>query len=126
MPGTSKRLNTEEVQDLSNASGKTASISPKQGGDGDVEEMKDREVEQKKGEVTPPRDEVDPLKKRKVFPPKPSSRKKSRSTVTKMHTTLTHDDFEFIIVALNDTSLEIAKKQGAKQEEIYARIEFDL
>jgi hypothetical protein len=46
--------------------------------------MKDREAEQKKGEVTPPRDEADPLKKRKVSPLKPSSQKKSRATVTKM------------------------------------------
>jgi hypothetical protein len=29
--------------------------------------------EQKKGEVTPPKDEVDPFKKRKVSPSKPSS-----------------------------------------------------
>jgi hypothetical protein len=83
-PRTSRRQKTEEVQDLSSASGKTASISPEQGGDGDVEEMKDKEAEQKKGEVTPPRDEVDPLKKRKVSPLKSSSQKKSRATVTKM------------------------------------------
>jgi hypothetical protein len=49
---------------------KTASISPERGGGDEVEEMKDREA-QKKGEVTPPRDEVDPLKKRKVSPQKP-------------------------------------------------------
>jgi hypothetical protein len=79
-----RRQKTKEVQDLSSTSRKTASISPERGGDGDVEEMKDREYEQNKGEVTPPKDEVDPLKKRKVSPPKPCSWKKSRATMTKM------------------------------------------
>jgi hypothetical protein len=88
--------------------------------------MKDKEVEQKKGEVTSPRDEVDPLKKRKVYPPKPSSRKKSRATMTKMQITLTPDDFDFIIAALNDDLLEIMEKKGAKQEELYDRIEVKL
>jgi hypothetical protein len=125
-PGTSRRQNTEEVQDLSSASGKTASTSPELGGDGDVEEMKDIEAEQNKGKVTPPRDEADPLKKRKVSPLKPSSRNKSRATVTKMQTKLTPDDFDFIIAALNDASLEIAEKQGAKKEELYDRIEVEL
>ena len=83
-PRPSKTRKTEEVQDLSSASGKTTSISPERGGDGDVEEMKDREYEQKKGEVTPPRDEADPLKKRKVSPLKLSSQKKSRATMAKM------------------------------------------
>jgi hypothetical protein len=35
--GTNRRQKTEEVQDLSSASGKTTSTSPKRGGDGDVE-----------------------------------------------------------------------------------------
>jgi hypothetical protein len=48
-----------------------------------------REAEQKKGEVTPPRDEVDPLKKRKVSPPETFFRKKSKATMTKMQTVLT-------------------------------------
>jgi hypothetical protein len=43
-PGTSRRQKTEEVQDLSSASGKTASISPERGGDGDVEEMKEEKL----------------------------------------------------------------------------------
>jgi hypothetical protein len=83
-PGTSRRKKTEEVQDLSNTSEKTASISLGRGGDDEVEEINGKEDEQKQGEVTPPRDEVDPLKKRKVSPPKPSSQKKSRATLTKM------------------------------------------
>jgi hypothetical protein len=44
---------------------KTASISPEQGGDG--KELNDKEVEHKQGV------EVDPLKKRKGSPLKPSS-----------------------------------------------------
>jgi hypothetical protein len=38
--------------------------------------MKDKGYEKNKGEVTPPRDEAEPFKKRKVSPPKPSSQKK--------------------------------------------------
>jgi hypothetical protein len=125
-PGTSRRKKTEEVQDLSSASEKTASVSPGRGGDDEVEEINGKEDEQKQGEVTPPRDEVDPLKKRKVSPPKPSSRKKSRATLTKMQTVLTVDDFDFIIAAVNDASQEILQKQEAKQEEMYDRIEVEL
>jgi hypothetical protein len=51
---------------------------------------------------------VDHLKKRKVSPLKHSSRKKSKATMTNMQTILTFDDFDFIIVSLNDASLEIA------------------
>jgi hypothetical protein len=96
-PGPNKMKKTEEVQELSSASGKTASVSPDQGGDDEVEEINGIGAEQKQGEVTPPRDETDPLKKRKVSPLKPSSQKKSRATMTKMKTVLTTDDFDFII-----------------------------
>jgi hypothetical protein len=123
-PRPSKIKKTEEVHDLDSASVKTASISAEQGGDG--REIDGTEVEQKKGEVTPPRDEEDPSKKRKVSPPKPSSRKKSRASMTKMQTTLTSDDFDFIVAALNDASLEIAEKQEAQQEEIYNQIKVEL
>jgi hypothetical protein len=83
-------------------------VSPNRGGDDEVE------VEQKPSEVTSPRDKVDPLKKRKVSPLKPSSQKKSKATMTKMQTVLTSDDFDFIIAALNDASLEIAEKQESQ------------
>jgi hypothetical protein len=73
--------------------------------------MKIKEAKQNKGEVTLPRDEADPLKKRKVSSLKYSSRKKLRATVTNMQTTITPNDFEFIIEFLNDTSLEITEKQ---------------
>jgi hypothetical protein len=125
-PGPSKMKKTEEVQELSSASGKTASVSPDRGGDDEVEEINGTGDEQKQGEVTPPRDETDPLKKRKVSPLKPSSRKKSRATVTKMKTVLTTDDFDFIIAALNDASLEIMEKQEAKQEEMYDRLKVEF
>jgi hypothetical protein len=111
-PGPSKTKKNEEAQDINSTSAKTASISPEQGGDGG--EIDGTEVEQKKGEVTLPRDEEDPSKKRKVSPPKPSSRKKVKATRTKFETTLTSDDFDFIVAALNDASLEIAEKKEAK------------
>jgi heme-binding NEAT domain protein len=97
---------------------KTNSISPAQGGDG--EELGGTKVEQNKGEVTPPREEEDPTKKRKITPPKPSSRKKTKATRTTFKTTLTPEDFDFLISTLNDASLEIAEKQEAKQEEVFS------
>jgi hypothetical protein len=123
-PGPSKTKKTEEAQDVSSASVKTASISPEKGGDG--KEVEGTKSEQNKGEVTPPRDEEDPSKKRKVSPPKPSSQKKSKASITKMQTTLTSDDFNFIVAALNDASLEIIEKQEARQEEMYNRIDIEL
>jgi hypothetical protein len=46
--------------------------------------------------------------------------------MTKLQTILTPDDFDFIVVALNDASLEIPKKQEAKKEEMYNQIEVEL
>jgi hypothetical protein len=97
---------------------KSASISPEQGGDG--EELNEKEVEQKKG------DEADSLKKSKGFPPKPSSQKKSKATMTKMHIVLTSDDFDFLVADLNDASLEIEEKKEVKQEEMYDQIDTKL
>jgi hypothetical protein len=103
---------------------KTASISSEKGGDG--KEIDGIEAKKKKGEVTPPRDEEDPSKKRKVSPSKPYSWKKSKETMNKLQTILTPNDFDFIVVALNDASLEIAEKQEAKKEEMYNQIEVEL
>jgi hypothetical protein len=89
-------------------------------------EIDGTEVEPKKGEVTPPRDKEDPSKKRKVSPLKPSSRKKMKATRTKFETTLTSDDFDFIVATLNDASLEIVEKQEAKQEEVFSQIKDEL
>jgi hypothetical protein len=66
------------------------------------------------------------LKKRKGSPQKPSSRKKSKAPVTKLQTTLTPDDFNFIVAALNDVAMEIVEKQETKQEEMYSWIEIEL
>jgi hypothetical protein len=43
-----------------------------------------------------------------------------------MKTVLTADDFNFIIAALNEASLEIMEKKEAKKEEMYDRIEVKL
>jgi hypothetical protein len=122
IPEPSKTKKTKEVHDLDSASVNITSISSEQGGDGG--EIDGTEVELKKGDIIPPRDEEDPSKKRKVSPLKPSSRKKMKSTKTKFETTLTSDDFDFIIATLNDASLEIAEKQEAKKEEVFNRIKF--
>jgi hypothetical protein len=123
-PGPSKTKKDDEVQDVHSTSTKTTSISPAQGGDG--EELGGTEVEKNKGEVTPPREEEDPTKKRKITPPNPSSQKKTKATQTTFKTTLTPDDFDFLIAALNDASLEIAEKKEAKQEEVFSRIKGEL
>jgi hypothetical protein len=107
-PRPSKTKKNEESQDVHSTLGETPSISSERGGDGG--EIDGTKFEQRKGEVTPPRDEEDPAKKRKVSPLKPSSRKKMKATRTKFETTLMPDDFKFIIASLNDGSLEIEKK----------------
>jgi hypothetical protein len=86
-PGPRKTKNTDEVQDLSSASMKNDSMSLDQGGDG--EEIYRIKYEQRKGEVTIPRDKEDPSKKRKVSPLKSSSWKRSKGPITKMQTILT-------------------------------------
>jgi hypothetical protein len=43
-----------------------------------------------------------------------------------MQTILTFDNFDFIIAALNDASLEIAEKKEAKKEEVFHRIKNEL
>jgi hypothetical protein len=44
----------------------------------------------------------------------------------KFETTLTSDDFDFIIAALNDASLEIAEKQEDNKEEVFNQIKVEL
>ena len=64
----------EEVQDIDNLSVKMDSITPNQGGNGeDLAEVEQRQE-----------DKVEPIKKRKGFPSEPSSRKTSKSPVTKL------------------------------------------
>ena len=49
-----------------------------------------------------------------------------KATRTKFETTLTSNNFDFIVTALNDASLEIEEKQEAQQEEIYSHIKVEL
>jgi hypothetical protein len=130
-PGTNRRKNIEEVQNLSSASDETASESPGRGDNDEVdkEETNGKEDQQKQGEVTPPRDpvdEVDPSKKRKVSPMKPTSRKKSRASKTKLQTVLMLDDFDFIIAVVSDASQDIMQNTEAKQATMYEKIETEL
>jgi hypothetical protein len=43
-----------------------------------------------------------------------------------MRTTLTLDDFDFIVAEVNDASNEIIEKQEVKQEQMYSQIEITL
>jgi hypothetical protein len=116
-PGPRNTNKDDEVQDIHSTSTKTTSISLAQRGDG--EELGGIEVEKNKGKVTPPREEEDPTKKRNITPPKPSSQNKTKATWTTFKTTLTPDDFDFLITVLNYASLEIAEKQEVKKEEVF-------
>jgi hypothetical protein len=62
----------------------------------------------------------------KMTPPNPSSKKKIMATQTMFKTTLTPDDFDFLIAALNDASLEITEKQEVKKEEVFNQIKGEL
>jgi hypothetical protein len=106
---TKKKKNTkkdEEIQDVENRSVRTASMAPDQGGNG--EELE--EVEQRLG------NEVEIINKRKGLPLEPSSWKKSKAPVTKLKTTLTPDDFSFLIATMNEAIEEITEKKEATQE----------
>jgi hypothetical protein len=70
-PGPSKMKKPEEFHKVDSTSIRTASITPDEAGDG--EEVEGAEIEQKEGEVPPPRNEEDSSKKRKVSPLKVSS-----------------------------------------------------
>jgi hypothetical protein len=70
-PGPRKTKKDVEVQDIHNTSTNTTSLSPAKGGDD--EELQGHRSLAEKGEVTSPRDEEDPSKKRKITPPNPSS-----------------------------------------------------
>jgi hypothetical protein len=122
-PGPSKMKKDDEVQDVHRISMKTL-ISREQGDDGGG--LGGSKVEKNKGEVTPPREEEDPFKKRKLTPPKPSSRKKAKATRTTFKTTLIPDEFNFLVAVLNDASLEIVERQEVKQEEVFIRFKGEV
>jgi hypothetical protein len=114
--GPSKTKKDEEIQDIDNRSVRTVSVTPEQGGnDEDLEEVEQR-----------PGDEVENIKKRKGSPLEPSSRKKSTTPVTMLKTTLTPDEFNFLLATMNEAIEEITKKQEAKKETMYNRIEIKL
>jgi hypothetical protein len=113
---TKNMKKVEEFQDIDSLSVRTDSTTLDQGGDGkDLEEVEQR-LE----------DELEIINKRKGLPLEPSSRKKSKAPVTKLQTTLTPDDFSFLIAAMNEALEEIAEKQEVKQETMYNGIEIDL
>jgi hypothetical protein len=45
---------------------------------------------------------------------------------TKFESTLTSNNFDFIVAALNDASLEITEKQEPQQEEVFSQIKDEL
>ena len=85
-------MKDEEIQDVDNRSIRTTSVTPEQGGNGEYLE----EVKQRPGE------KLEIIKKRKGSPLEPSSQKKSKAPVTKLKTTLTLDEFIFLIAAMNE------------------------
>jgi hypothetical protein len=95
----------EEVQDVDSLFVRMDSITPDEGDD-----EEGTKNEQQKVEVPLPRDEEDSSKKRKVSPLKSSSRKKPRTPITNMRTSLTLDDFDFIVATINDASTKIIEK----------------
>jgi hypothetical protein len=64
--------------------------------------------------------------KRKVYPQKPSARKKTRARKPHMETTLTEDHINLVQGVMEDSSEDILKRYGAKQEELYGRVEEEL
>jgi hypothetical protein len=46
--------------------------------------------------------------------------------VTKLQTTLTPDNFNFIVADLNEVAMEIVEKKETKQEKMYIQIEIEL
>jgi hypothetical protein len=57
---------------------------------------------------------------------KPSSRKKSKASKSKLQTMLMVDDIDLIIVAVSYTSEDILQGNEEKQETMYDRIEAEL
>jgi hypothetical protein len=130
-PRSIRSKKKEEIQDLGSTSEETGSESPGRGGDDEANkaEKNGEEYKQKQRKVTSPRDLVDEAetsKKRKVPPPKPTSRKNSKASKLKLQTMLTVDDSNFIIAAVSHASKDILQRNEAKQETIYERIEAEI
>jgi hypothetical protein len=131
-----KKNKKEEVQNIEtdeedNASEEIRPDSPIRGrGDEVNQEQRGEEGEkQYKGKVTQPKDpptEVETSKKRKVYPQKPSKRKKNRANKPQSKNVLTVDDVDLIIATMEYASQYIFQRHGVKQETLYARIEKEL
>jgi hypothetical protein len=111
-PNNSRKKKKEDVHEIHITSEETASDSPSEGGDDEVdkEEKEGEEDKHKKSKVTPPRnplEEEDMSKKRKVSIINPTSWKKSKSSKKKLQIVLTVDEFDFIIASVSDTSEDI-------------------
>jgi hypothetical protein len=86
---------------------------------------------EKKGEgkATSPKDpptKTKTPKKRKVSPQKPSARKKTRTSKPQLEATLTEDDISLVHRVMEDASEDLLQRYGAKQDELYGRIEKEL
>jgi hypothetical protein len=131
-----KKKKKEEVQDIEtdeedNASDESRHESPIGGGGDEVnqEEGGEEGEKQDKGEATPPKDPLttaEASQKRKGSPEKPSTRKKASTNKPQSKNVLTVDDVDLIITVIEDTSEDILKRHGAKQELMYDRIEKEL
>jgi hypothetical protein len=85
--------------------------------------------EQGGGKATPPEDPPTgtvTLQKRKVSLKKPSTRMKPCAIKPQLEATLMEDDINLVHEAMEDASEDILQRHGAKQEEIYGRVEKEL
>jgi hypothetical protein len=57
---------------------------------------------------------------------KPTSRKKSKASKTKLQIVLTLDDFDFIITTISDALEDLLQRNEAKKETMYEKIEAEL
>jgi hypothetical protein len=129
-----KKKKKAEVQNIEtdeedNASEEDGSGSP--GGEDEVNGKGggDEGEKQGEGEATPPKDpptETETPKKRKVSPQKPSARKKTHASKPQMEAMLIEDDIGLVHGAMEDASKDLLQRYGAKQEELYERIEKEL
>jgi hypothetical protein len=102
-----KRRHNIETDEEDNTSKESRPESLERGGGDEVnQEEGGEEGENKdKGKVTPPKDpptEAETLKKRKVYPQKPSTIKNTRANKSQSKNVLTEDDVGLIIVAMED------------------------
>jgi hypothetical protein len=83
------------------------------------------------GEATTPLLEDPPagtitLQKRKVYPKKPSARKKMGTNKPQLEATLMEDDISLVCRDMEDASKDILYRYGKNNEELYGRIENEL